>query len=736
VARIDAAAKLSGSHRFPTDYARPGMLWVKLVRSPLPHGVIRRIDAGPARAVPGVIAVMLAADLPAARHYGILVADQPILCDEVVRRVGDPVALIVAESEPAVRAGIAALTVELDPLPVVADPATALGPDAPSLHAGGNLCASVTLGPGPEEVEAALAACALVHETTYVTPRQEHAFLEVEGGAAWFEDGRITVVAGGQNPLVDQGQVAAALGVAPGDVRVINAPSGGAFGGKEDASVQIPLALAVQATGRPCRYVYDRTESLIAGYKRHPFRVTYRSGADSDGRIHALDVRFVADAGAYTALSPAVIALAAEHTAGGYAIPVVRVDGKAVFTNNGISSAFRGFGNPQMLAGLEQHLDMIATAAGLDPIEVRRRNLSSRHSTGVGGMLRVDPDSAQRVLDVAAGWSERPDDAPPGYKRGVGLAMVTQGYGLGIGVEAGATVVARLTDSGDVEVEVSSPDMGTGVHTSYAMLLGDALGIPAGSVVVHSGDSRSSDTGSSNASRSSFIVGNAVQTAALQLRERVCAAAAEKLDVPADDVTLTDAGVTAGDRVLSLEEVAAFAGAMTVEASFQPNTGAGSPQPGLLHHGYAVGVVEVCLDVDVFTGAVRLVSIDAVVDPGRAINPAAVRSQVEGAVAQGIGFALFEDVVYENGVPVNARLASYIIPTAPDIPTGAVTVTLVETPADTNPLGVRGIAELGLAPMAPAIANAIAAAIGKRFDRFPIRPEDILDALTGEDGRP
>jgi CO/xanthine dehydrogenase Mo-binding subunit len=735
--RIDAPAKVRGSHRFPTDYAAPGMLWVELARSPLPHGVIRRIDAAAARSVPGVVAVMLADDLPAAHHYGILVPDQPILCDDVVRRVGDPIALIVAQSQAAAKAGIAALAIELDPLPIVASPTQALAPGAPRLHPDGHVCASISLGSAAAEIEAALAACAVVHETTYRTPRQEHAFLEVEGGAAWIEDGRVTVVAGGQNPLVDRAQVASALGVPEPEVRVINAPSGGAFGGKEDASVQIPLALAVQRTGRPCRYVYNRTESLVSGYKRHPFEVTYRSGADREGRIRALDVTFLADAGAYTALSPAVIALAAEHAAGGYAVPSVRVDGKAVFTNNGISSAFRGFGNPQMLAGLEQHLDLIAAATGLDPLEVRRRNLAPEHPTGVGSLLRVDPGSARRVIEVASGWRP-PHLAPPGpgWKRGTGVAMVTQGYGLGVGIEAGATAVARLTESGRAEVEVSSPDMGTGVHTSYAMLVGDALAIPADSVAVRSGDSEAPDTGSSNASRSSFIVGNAVSAAAAGLRERIRAAAAEKLNLPVSEVALTEGGVVAGDVSMSLEQVAAYAGSITVEGSFQPATVAESLQPGLPHYGYAVGVFEVSLDVDVYTGAIQLVSIRAVVDPGHAVNPAAIRSQVEGAIAQGIGFALYEDATYEAGMPVNTRMANYIIPTAPDLPTAAIDVTLVETPTGTNPLGVRGIAELGLAPMAPAVANAIAAAIGKRFDAFPIRSEHVLNALVAEGTAP
>jgi CO/xanthine dehydrogenase Mo-binding subunit len=734
VVRIDARAKLTGAHRFPTDYAESGMLWVRLARSPLPHATIRRIDPQPARAVVGVVAVLLAADLPAATHYGLFVADQPILCSDRVRRVGDPTALVIADSADAARAGVDALVVDYEPLPPVTDSAAALAAGAPLLHEGGNVCAEISLGAPHHEVAAALANCAVVHTTTYTTPRQEHAFLEVEGGAAWMEDGRIVVAAGGQNPLLDRAQVAAALGVATTDVRVINPPSGGAFGGKEDASVQIPLALAVQHTGRPCRYAYDRAESLIAGYKRHPFEVTYRSGADLEGRIRVLDVRFVADAGAYTALSPAVIALAAEHAAGGYDIPLVSVAGKAVFTNNGISSAFRGFGNPQMLAGLEQHIDLIAARTGIDSLEVRRRNLASGRSAGVGGLLRVDPGSARAVIDAAAGWQPLPEPDPlgPGWKRGTGLAMVTQGYGLGIGVEPGATAVARLTDSGGVEVEVSSPDMGTGVHTAYAIITGEALGVPAGLVTVRSGDSLATDTGSSNASRSLFIVGNAVYDAAAQLRERVREAAAKMLGLPAGEVVITDGGLVADGSTVSLEEVAAYAGRITVEGTFQPGTDAASPQPGLPHYGYAAGVVEVRLDVDTYTGAVRLGSIRAVIDPGRAINPAAIRSQVEGAIAQGIGFALHEDATYHDGVPGNTRLANYIIPTALDVPTGSLEVTIVETSTDTNPMGVRGIAELGLAPMAPAIANAIAAATGMRFDKFPIRGEDILNALLGD----
>ncbi len=729
--RIDAYAKLRGAHRYPTDHAVAGMLWLRLVRSDVAHGTITQVDAAAARRVAGVVEILTAADVPGINSFGLTVPDQPVLCFDRVRQVGDPIAIVIATSDVAARAGADEVRVDIEPLPVIGSIAAALAPDAIAIHPGGNVCATVSLGHG--DVGAAFAAADLVHASTYRTPRQAHVFLEVEGGVSYVDDGVLTVVAGGQNPFADREQIAAALGLGLADVRVVNPPSGGAFGGKEDCSVQIPLALAALRTGRPCRFVYDRRESMVAGVKRHPFDVRYRSAASRSGRLLALDVDFDADAGAYTTLSPAVIALAAEHTCGAYDVAATRVRGRAVFTNNGNASSFRGFGAPQVIAGLEQHLDMIGRDCSLDRVEVRRRNVGGggRGGSGVAGLVNLEPASVRGVLDVASATSGAPTVNPGGAHRarGTGSALAVQGYGLGSGVEKGALVVAVLDPDGAIQLAVGAPDMGTGILSAYAILAAAELGVTAADVTVRSGDSAGPDSGSSNASRSLFVVGNAAAAAARGLADRVKAAAAKIADIDEAGVSLAGGRVVAGARAMSLAELAELAGPLSAEGQFVPSHDVESPIVGLPHPGYAAGYFTVTVDVDLLTGAIELLSVDAIVDPGRVIFPEAVRSQIEGGIAQGIGFGLSEDAVYVDGRLANDRMASYLVPTIADVPVDGITVTLAPTPSATNPLGVRGIAELGVSPMAPAIANAVADAIGVRFERFPIRAEDVLAAL-------
>ena len=492
--RLDAGAKLRGLQRYPTDYAEAGMLFLRTVRSTLPHGRVEGVDVTPALEVPGVEAVLVADDVPGVNAFGLLVFDQPVLCRDYVRRVGDAIALVAATSDRAARRGAAAVQVTVTPLAVLGSTDEALSPAALFLQPDGNLCATVELQQGGD-IGAAFAAAEIVHESVYQTPRQSHVFLETEGGIAYLDGEVVTVVAGGQNPLADQQQVALVLGVEVERVRVVNVPTGGAFGGKEDASVQPLLALGTWCTGRPCRYTYDRGESLVAGTKRHPFFVRYRSAADRSGRLLALDVDFVADAGPYTTLSPSVVALAAEHAAGAYDVPVTRARGRAVFTNNGVASAMRGFGNPQVTAGLEQHLDLVARSCGIDPIALRRANLP--RPGGAGGpahVVRLD-DGLEQLLERAADLPLRccksgADREHAGWLHGHGGALVVQGYGLGVGIERGASVGAALEGGGQVAVSLSTPDMGTGVHSSLAMLAAAELGVAPREVVVRSGDSR------------------------------------------------------------------------------------------------------------------------------------------------------------------------------------------------------------------------------------------------------
>lgn len=701
--RIDAAAKARGEHRYPSDHRPAGALWVRPVRAPLVHATISRVDTDAARAVPGVVRVFTAADLPGRNGFGLISPDQPVLCDRVVRCAGELVAVVAAETDRAARLASELVEVEAEPLPLLTDPALALRPDAPRVQPGGNLCAELLLGHG--DVATGFAEADVVLEYTYRTGWQEHAFLETEAGLSYLDgDGRLTVRAGGQNPFTDRRQICAALDLPETAVRVLHPMMGGAFGGKEDISVQIVLALVTWLTGRPARLTLDRAESLAFGVKRHPFQVRYRVGATADGALTALDAELLADTGAYLTLGPGVLGLAAEHTGGPYRYRHARIAATAVYTNNGNASAFRGFGNPQVTTGIEQVLDQLAARLRLDPLALRRRNtlrpgeraaagFPVRHGVELAGVL--DSAAAGRLLAEAEGWKAA---ARPWKRRGVGIAAAWQGFGLGAGVESGAEVWAERTAAGRYRLTVSCPDLGEGNLTAFAQLAAAELGCPVAEVEVSAGDSDGPDSDATNASRTVFAVGNAVAQACARLRA----------------------------------ELSARPGPARVAHTYRPEM-PDAHTVGMPHLGYTPAVMVLGVEVDVLTGEVDVLRLEHHLDPGRAVNPAGVRGQSEGAILQGLGFALLEDVQFVDGRVRNDRFASYLIPGIGDLPEQLETL-LVCTPDPSNPLGVRGVGEIGITPVAAAVANAVCDAIGRRFDRFPITPDAVLAALDGVGG--
>ncbi|HWN31207.1 MAG TPA: molybdopterin cofactor-binding domain-containing protein [Pseudonocardia sp.] len=697
--RIDAPAKARGEHRYPSDHRPAGALWVRPVRAPLVHATISRVDTEAARAVPGVVGVFTAADLPGCNGFGLISPDQPVLCDRVVRCAGDLVAVVAAETDRSARLASGLVEVDALPLPLLTDPELALRADAPKIWPGGNLCAELLLGHG--DVATGFAEADVVLEYAYRTGWQEHAFLETEAGVSYLdEDGRLTVCAGGQNPFSDRRQICAALDLPATDVRVLHPMMGGAFGGKEDISVQIVLALVTRLTGRPARFTLDRAESIAYGVKRHPFQVRYRVGATAAGELTALDAELLADTGAYLTLGPGVLGLAAEHTGGPYRYRHARIAATAVYTNNGNASAFRGFGNPQVTTGIEQVIDQLAGRLGLDPLLLRRRNtlrpggraaagFAVRHGVELAGVL--DSAAAGRLLAEAADWKAA---ARPWKRRGVGTASAWQGYGLGAGVESGAEVSAERTAAGRYLVTVSCPDLGEGNHTAFAQLAAAELGCPVGQVDVSAGDSDGPDSDATNASRTVFAVGNAVAGACARL--------------------------------------AAEPGPARVAHTYRPEL----PEAhivGMPHIGYTPAVLVLGVEVDVLTGEVDVLRLEHHVDPGRAVNPAGVRGQSEGAILQGLGFALLEEHQLMGGRVRNDRFANYLIPGITELPERLETV-LVCTPDPANPLGVRGVGEIGITPVAAAVGNALCDAIGHRFDRFPITPDAVLAALDGAGG--
>jgi CO/xanthine dehydrogenase Mo-binding subunit len=736
VARVDAFAKATGAHLYPSDINCEGMLWLQVLRAPYPHAYIRAMDTSAAQALPGVVCVLTAKDVPGENRFGLIVHDQPVLCEEVVRYEGDALAVVAAETDEIARHARELIRVDYEPLPLVTDPGQALQPDTPRLHPQGNLCAELELGQG--DLAAGFAAADYVFESQYQTGRQEHAFIETEAGVAYYDDeGQLTLCVGGQNPFKDREQVASALDLPEERIRVLNPMMGGAFGGKEDISVQIYLALVTYHTKRPCRLRLDREESLRVGVKRHPFQVRYKTGVKKDGFVTACEVHILADGGAYTTLSPAVIALAANHCCGPYNFPHTKITAQAVFTNNGNASAFRGFGNPQMVVGIEQHMDMMVRSIGIDPLAFRRRNaIRQGQPTGAGFTVTGTVTLPQVLASVEKSdlWQQREQfkqTTSPWKKRGLGLAAIWQSFGLGAGIEieAGAHTRIEVQPNGRYRAWLSSPDLGSGSVTACLQLAAHELHCAVEDFDMVLGDSHGPDAGSSNASRTTFMVGSSVMNAAARLREAILAAA-RRLNL-AGEPELTRGQVQTDGRAVPLTELAAELGPLAADGFFKP----AQPEPFTfgMPYAFAFSAQLALVEVDTLTGEIEVLKIENHLDVGRAINPQGAEGQSEGGIVQGLGYALYEDTLMEEGRVQNARLSTYVIPSIRDVPADIKTI-LLQEPEPVSPFGGRGVGEIGLSPTAGAISNALYDAINFRFERVPVTPEMILEALEQQGG--
>ena len=733
--RLDADAKVSGDHAYPSDIHIPVALWVEVVRAGVSHARILGVDISAASRYPGVVGIYTAADIVGSNAFGLIVHDQPVIARDVVRFSGDVLAVVAGETEEAARRGAGLVRVALEALPEVVDPILAIQPGSPSLHPGGNICAELDFQ-SPDWDGSAAERSAYVIEYDYRTGRQAHAFLETEAGSSWIaEDGRLTVAAGGQNPFMDQRQISAALGIPIDRIRVLNPMMGGAFGGKEDISVQIFLALVTLKTGRPARMMLRREESLAYGVKRHPFLVNMKAGVDRAGMFTFLDVDMLADTGAYTTLGPAVIGLAAEHCSGPYYFPASRVAVKAVYTTNGNSSAFRGFGNPQVTTGIEQVVDLLAKASGLDPMLLRAQNCLKAGDRGVinqrinygiplPGLLGAANEG--RLLNGGENWKAA---AVYGRRRGVGVAACWQGFGLGPGAEPGATVEVGLSDRGRYCVAVGCPDMGEGNLTAFAQIACRALGCRLDEVEIRAADTDGPDSHSSNSSRTVTVVGNAVALACSKLVQQILGVLRGQLEAAVEH---SNKGFEVGGAVMPLERLVEATGPQKAQQYHMPVLPPASAE-GIPHLSYTPAVLVVGLEVNLLTGEIDPLQIEVYVDPGTVINPAGVEAQIEGAVAQGLGFAMMEDALVKDGIVRNHRFSNYIIPSIRDVPYELMTVILT-TPEPTNSLGVRGVAEIGITPVAAAIGNAIADAVGVRLHSFPVSPEALLDAMEKNNG--
>jgi xanthine dehydrogenase D subunit len=741
VPRIDAYEKASGSTKYASDITLPGMLWAGVLRAKHPHALIKRIDSTKARSLAGVEAVLTHEDVPGKNRYGTFVRDRPVLCDDRVRYVGDSVALVVADSKEKVEEALARIEVEYEPLPIVTDPLRALEPDSPKVHEKGNVCRKTRISRG--DVEDAFGRAAVVVENTYRTSSPTHAYLEPEAGVAFIDDGgRITLTVGGQGPYKDKAEVSETLGISEEKLRVITPHVGGAFGGKDDVPVQLHLALAVQKTGRPVKLLWSREESCTAGTKRHPAIIRMKTAAASDGTLLANKVEIVYDTGAYAGLGPAVLDVAIENCSGPYRIPNIDIEATLVYTNNHVASAFRGFGAPQVMFAVESQMDIIAERLGLDPIELRLRNALRKGDVGPfrnklnGGVGIHEALERARRHEL---WSHRKVTKPisrPWIRRGVGVAAAMKGFTLGALPDRGSAGI-EIKEDGKFLVKVGTTEIGQGMTTAFTQIAAEALKCDLKDVAVVFADTlRTPDTSVTSASRSTYVGGNAILLAAKKMLDLIVESAGKELGEPAQGLRTKSSEVMSArtgrkvsyamlaERMKSRGIPTEVIGTFDVPRA-EPIQG--SLEIPHLFYMFACSLAEV--EVDTMTGAVKVVKLVCIPDAGRVINPQTLEGQVEGAAVQGVGYAIMEDAKIEEGRLRTPNFSTYLIPTAKDAP--EIEVMPVESIEDTGPYGAKGIGEIGLVPIAPAIVNAINDATGTRLFEIPATPERVYWALKG-----
>jgi CO/xanthine dehydrogenase Mo-binding subunit len=742
----DFVQKIQGSMAYADDWRMPGMLYGKVVRAQMPSARIASIDATAAKEIPGVWAVLTASDVPRngvtedASGLEIGTVVQPVLAIDRVRYQGEPVAIVAAETPGVADQAADLVLVEYEDLPGVFDPEEALAPDAPEIHPGGNRLIEWRMHRG--DVDAAMAEADVVIEETYRTTHVDHAYLEPEAGVGWIDSDGVVTLRVSTQVIEHARELAQILGLPQTKVRVIASHMGGGFGGKEDMTVEPYLAVLVWRTKRPVKMVWSRQESIMARQKRHPFTMRYRSGATRDGRVIAQDIQILGDAGAYPLLSPRVLFAAAVTANGPYDIPNARVQSVAAFTNNVPTSAMRGFGAMQVVIAYESQMDRVADAVGLPPDELRARNFLHQGSQLVTEEAIDTPVAIQATMRAALealdGIGARATSTDPAKRVGRGFGCNLEPYGRTSFFADRASCWIGLEPDGTVTIRTGITDLGGGQAASLAQIAGEVFGVEPDRVSVHIGDSALTPlAGGTFATRQLYMSGNAVLKAARELREKLLPLAVELLE-PSDPEGLEFAGGRVGlpndpTKFLSLSELVRAAEAKAVfpfhlstfEAEvgeFDPRTGKGRTFPD-----YTYGTHAAEVEVDIETGFVRVLKYVACHDVGRAIDPLRVVGQIQGGAVQGIGYALNEEVRYEQGVCESTLFADYLIPTSNDVPD--IQVVVLEIGPGKGPFGARGIGEPPIGPPSAAIASAIADAIGARINELPITPERVLAAI-------
>ena len=753
--RIDARDKVSGKLKYIGDIEYRRILHGAVLRSPHPHALIKKIDVSRAEALPGVVAVMTAKDVPGRNGFGAILPDQPVVCGDKVRYVGDGVALVAAVDEKTAFKALELIEVEYELLPAVFSPIEALGSTAPKIHDSGNLITTSRVIKG--DVENGFRNADVVLERTYTVPFLEHAYLEPDVTIAVpSADGTMTVYGPMQAPFTTRRNVAPVLGIPINKVRCVVTPPGGGFGGKEDSPIDTAVRSAILAwkTGRPVRIEYSREEIMLSTCKRHPMILKCKIGAKSDGAFVAFEGTIYDEQGAYASLGPVLPPAGGVHAhavvmlAGPYEIPNVKVEGYLVYTNHPYGGAMRGFGAPQANFAHESLVDELADLLKMGPYELRMKNCFKLGSATATGQVLDQSVGLRETMEETKKnfkWDEKRKPTPAretvskGEKR-TGYGMAIGWYRTSIGTSAdGCGANLHLLEDGSVIIYQGLVEMGQGMHTGIAQIAAEALGVALEDVRVVPPDTDSApESGPTVGSRSLTLMGNAILLAAQQIKEPLMQSASELLETPVERLVARDRFIfDREDPNIKLEVKEAARRCMVLgrrmmgqgwytppKATFDPKTGQGSPY---FVYTYATQMAEV--EVDMKTGEVKVKNITAAFDIGKAINPMLLEGQIDGGIGMGLGYALMEKVILAEGVIQNLGLKDYLIPTSLDVP--EIDATIIEKPNIHGPFGAKGIGEMPNIPTPAAINNAIANAIGARLYEVPLDSEAVWRAIRG-----
>ena len=736
--RVDAYSKVTGKALYPQDIYMEGMAYGKTLRSTKAHAYIK-VDISAAEKVDGVLKVFTYKDLPEKNEYGVIFKDHQVFVSKKVKKIGEAIAFIVGETMKACQEGLEKIIVEYEELEAVFDPVEALKDGAPQVHDKSNEISHYKLRRG--NIEEGIKKSDVIVEDIYSTHMVEHGFLQPEAGVSYVDDdGTLVLVVATQYPHYDREEIAINLGLREEEIRIINTNVGGAFGAREDITLQIHLCLAAYTLKRPVKCIYDREESFFAHCKRHPMVMKYRTGASKDGYLQFAEVEIFGDSGANASWATNVLRKAGVHANGPYIIPNVKVDTIAAYTNNPFTGAMRGFGATQVPVGHEQQMDRLAEKLEIDPIEFRMKNIFTKGCETSTGQIMLESVPVDRCIESLKNYVEeykkmKTKTTNPLKRKGVGIGVSYYGTGYGNGFPDVSKARVRLLDRGRIGIFVGATEVGQGSKTILTQIGAEALNVETSSIEFICEDTKyMPDSGTAAASRQTYNTGNAIKIACENFLLEIKKIAQKELGLnttvglllendriylsffPQKTITLNELSEKYKEKIEADGEFIAQTTQMDLE------TGQGAP-----YWPYTYSAMAELLEVEIKTGKVEVLESVFAQDTGRAVNPTLVEGQIEGGYAMGLGFTLFEDLNLENGFMKNHKFSKYLLPTSMDMID--IDTVIIEDPESTAPYGAKGIGEPVTIPVAPAILNAIYDATGVRVKDLPVTPERFFKIL-------